>query len=139
MARKVADTTGKSFIRTGGEWVDGRCGNAADPCVFYRAYGARRPCDHWIYGHYEGGTREPGRFTSKLAPMPRVTFPEPAPASPAIDYSTPDAVTRAARGAGHSADFLPIRGEELGVKFLKALRALGEGWERDTPRFEVTA
>ena len=60
-----------SFIRTGGEWVNGsRDGHGtresckcADP--------TRWPeCDKPPYGYYRGGTREEGRFTSTMVAMP---------------------------------------------------------------------
>ncbi len=52
----------------------------------------------------------------------------PVPQAP--DYSTPEGVTRAAV-AGGAGDHLPANGEALGVKFARALRATGDGWERD--------
>jgi hypothetical protein len=51
----------------------------------------------------------------------------------APDYSTPEAVTRAAAAGGHG-DHLAAKGEELGVRFVRALRAAGGQWERDVLR-----
>jgi len=119
------------YIRTGGKWVtdekpeDHTCG-----------WGRNR-CDDHDHGHYAGGTREPGRFTSKLAPASadplanalrrdRLAFPE----HPAPRYDTPAEVTKRCHEAG-TGTYLPVRGEEAAVKFVKALRALSSDWERD--------
>ena len=60
MAAKVkSQSNGHSFIKTGGEWVPPVAGTSV--------------CAE-IPGHYVGGTREPGRFTSALAPMPQNRF-----------------------------------------------------------------
>lgn len=97
----------KSFTRTGGEW------------------------------RYEGGMREPGRFTAKLAPAVSscpITNAlrrdrEEMPITPAPRYDTQTEITKRCRERG-TGEYLPAKGEELGVKFLKALRATGPGWER---------
>ncbi len=132
--RAKAESNGHSFITTGGEWIPG-CGSGTWHQSKEDHQG--KPC--WT-GAYVGGTREPGRFTSALAPMPSNPFMHPPRAErvhPAPDYSTPEQVTLRAREAGATpmADWLPRKGEELGVKFVKALRALDPAewgtWERD--------
>ena len=89
MAAKVkSQSNGHSFITTGGEWV---------PPV-----GGTSVCAE-IPGHYVGGTRKPGRFTSALAPMPQNPFlaePRALTVPPPPDYSTAEAITeRAQEGA----------------------------------------
>jgi hypothetical protein len=55
----------------------------------------------------------------------------PAP----LSYDTPEAVTRAAWGAGTVGSLhLAAKGEELGIRFARALRATGAGWEREVLR-----
>lgn len=50
-------------------------------------------------------------------------------------YATPEAIARAAFAAGSPGSLhLAAKGEELGVKFIRALRATGPGWERDVLR-----
>ena len=71
MAKKVttAPYTGKSFIRTGGEWVEGSWNGHArredcdcpDPTMWPR-------CERPYHSYYRGGICEPGRFTSLGAP-----------------------------------------------------------------------
>lgn len=123
-----------SYIRTGGTWVadakldDHVCWSRSNPCG-----------PNW-HGHYEGGTREPGRFTPKLAPASPVSRAwkwEGIRVPPAPCYDTPADVTARAREAGTMAmvDWIPVKEEALGVKFIKALNALpfgtyGDGWER---------
>ena len=135
MSIPILEARGKftSYIRTGGVWTHGTCGAPRDPD---RCRWPQYPCPHFIWGHYDGGTREPGRFTSKLAPASsdplatalrrdRLAFPEyPAPC-----YNTSAEVTKRCQEAG-GGTYLPVRGEEAGVKFVKALRALGPGWGR---------
>src|SRR3990167_1880965 len=91
MAKKgiTAQSTGKSFVRTGGTWVPG--------CTPTGAYGCRTkhdgPC--WA-GRYEGGTQRSGRFTSTMAPLPVNPFrqtPIMERVTPAPDYRTPECVT----------------------------------------------
>jgi len=132
--RAKVTNNGQSFITTGGQWIPG-CGSGTWHSSEEDHQG--KPC--WN-GAYVGGTREPGRFTSKLAPMSSNPFQHPPRAErvpPAPDYSTPEQVTLRARegGATAMADWLPLKGEELGVKFVKALRALDPAewgpWERD--------
>jgi len=120
-----------SYIRTGGEW-----GKNEPPDDHSCGWGRDRCPAHW-HDDYIGGTREPGRFTSKLAPASshplasalkrdRLAFPEYA----APRYDRPAEVRKRCHEAG-TGTYLPAQGEELGVKFVRALRALGPGWERD--------
>ncbi len=71
------------------------------------------------------------RRVRRLLADPTPWYARPVPHAP--DYSTPEGVTRAAV-AGGAGDHLPANGEALGVKLARALRATGDGWERDVLR-----
>jgi hypothetical protein len=124
--RRIAASNGHSFITTGGTWVPPQGGDGV--------------CAE-VPGHWIGGTQEPGRFTAALAPMPANPFlsaPRAERVPPSPDYSTPEAITMRARerGATPLTQWLPLQGEELGVKFVKRLRELAPAewgsWERDS-------
>jgi len=71
-------------------------------------------------------TRRVRRLLAETTPW----YERPVPQAP--DYSTPEAVTRAAWGAGTPGSLhLSANGEELGVRFVRALRATGSDWGRD--------
>lgn len=125
MSRATTPDGARSFIRTGGQWIPGKC-EAPEPC---RSYSPWPCCAHYRHGYYQGGTLEPGRFTGKLAPMPRVIFPTLDKVPPPPDYSSPAQVMMRAREAG-TGHYLPLRGEQLGRAFLAALRATGDDWRR---------
>ncbi len=74
-------------------------------------------------------TRRVRRLLADTTPW----YARPVPQAP--DYSTPEAVSRAAWGAGTPGSLhLSVKGEELGVRFVRALLATGPGWERDVLR-----
>ena len=113
-----------SYIRTGGMWVYG------DTPEDHSCWDRKTSCGLYWHGYYYGGTREPGRFTAKLAPVTSDPLAkalardcEAVTVPPAPRYDTPAQITTMAGG-------MPAKGEELGVKFVRALRALGPGWER---------
>lgn len=124
----------QSYIRTGGEWIP----RESEPGESSSYYSGQMGPNRTIYrGTYVGGLREPGRFTSKLAPASSCSLAmalardrESVTVPPAPRYDTPREVTARAHERGTPGASLPVKGEELGVKFVRALRALGPGWER---------